>query len=101
MYSKFQYSMLSGASVASILKARTTPIFVSSKGGIDVILHRYESCSSASIVTKLRSGRQDLDSRQGQKYFLSATASRSALGPSQSPLNGYWGLFLCDKVTGA
>jgi hypothetical protein len=42
--------------------------------------------SSVSIVTQLRSGRPEFFSRQGQEIFLSTTASRPALGPTQSSI---------------
>jgi hypothetical protein len=41
--------------------------------------------SSASIVTRLRSGRLRFDSRKVHGIFLFATASRPALGPTQFP----------------
>jgi hypothetical protein len=36
--------------------------------------------------------RAGFDSRQGQRYFLFATASRQALGPTQSPAQGVSGV---------
>jgi hypothetical protein len=42
--------------------------------------------SSVSTVTELRAGRSGLDSRQEQEFFVFATASRPALGPTQSPI---------------
>jgi hypothetical protein len=39
-----------------------------------------------SIVTGLRAGRPGFDPLQGQGIFLFATASRSAVGPTQSPV---------------
>jgi len=39
-----------------------------------------------SIVTRLRVRRPKFDSRQGQKPFLFATASRPALGSTQHPI---------------
>jgi hypothetical protein len=41
---------------------------------------------AVSIVTELRAGRQGHDSRQGQGYFLFATASRQGLWPTQPPI---------------
>jgi hypothetical protein len=40
--------------------------------------------SSVSIVTRLRNGRPAFDSRQGQGFSFFATASRPALGPTQT-----------------
>jgi len=51
------------------------------------------SSSSGSIVTRLRAGRPDFDTRQGLGLFLFATASRSALGTTQPPSNWILGLF--------
>jgi hypothetical protein len=42
--------------------------------------------SSVSIVTWLRARRPEFDYRQGQGFFFFATASRLALGPTQSPI---------------
>jgi hypothetical protein len=39
-----------------------------------------------SLVTKLRTGRPGFDFRQGQGSFLYTTASRSALGSNQPPI---------------
>jgi hypothetical protein len=39
-----------------------------------------------SVVTKIRAGRLGFYCRQGQGFFLLATASRPALGPTQSPI---------------
>jgi hypothetical protein len=41
---------------------------------------------SVSIVTRLRTGRLGFDSQQDKGTFLFTTASRLALGPSQSPV---------------
>jgi len=45
-------------------------------------------CSSVSIVTRLRCGRQVFNSRQGNEviFFLFHTASGTALGPTQPPI---------------
>jgi hypothetical protein len=40
-------------------------------------------CSSVCIVTTLRAGRMGLGFREGQRVFLSATASSPALEPTQ------------------
>jgi len=50
-----------------------------------LVIHRRRD-SSVSVVTRLRDGRQPFDSRQGQGFVLFATASRTALGPTQSPM---------------
>jgi hypothetical protein len=42
--------------------------------------------SSVSIVTRLRGGRLRFDSRQEQRNFLFASASRPALGSTQTPI---------------
>jgi hypothetical protein len=41
---------------------------------------------SVTTVTRLRAGRPAFDSQQGQQFFLFATASRRALGPTQPPV---------------
>jgi hypothetical protein len=42
--------------------------------------------SSVSTVTRLRAGRPEFDSRQGQGFPLFATVSIPALGPTQTPI---------------
>jgi len=48
-------------------------------------------------VTRLQAGRLGFDSRQGQGYFLYATGSRPALGPTQLPIQWVPGAF-CPSV---
>jgi len=43
-------------------------------------------------VTKLRAGRPELNSRQGQGFSLFATASRPALEPTQTPIQWVLGV---------
>jgi hypothetical protein len=45
--------------------------------------------SSVIIVSRLRTGRHDFDSRQRQRFFF-ISAARAALGPTQPPTNVYW-----------
>jgi hypothetical protein len=42
--------------------------------------------SSAGIVTRLRAGRPEFGSRQGEEIFLYSTLSRRTLEPLQSPI---------------
>jgi hypothetical protein len=49
----------------------------------------------------LRAGRPGFDSRQGQEMFLRSIASRSALGPTQPPIQwGTGGASTGDKKPG-
>jgi len=54
-------------------------------------------------VTRLRAGRPRFESRLGHWFFLVATASRSALGPTQAPIyaTGAGGLFPRRKAAEA
>jgi hypothetical protein len=56
--------------------------------------------TSVDIVTRLRAGRSGFDSRRGLGIFLVATASRQALGPTQSPIQWVLGLFPWIKRPG-
>jgi len=52
--------------------------------------------SSVSIVTKLRAGRPDFDSRYGQGIFLFATVSRLTLSPIQPSIQWVPGALSTD-----
>jgi hypothetical protein len=57
---------------------------------------------SVGIVTSLRAGRSEFDSRRGLGIFIFATASRPALRPTQPPIEWVAGGSLPrDKAVGA
>jgi hypothetical protein len=49
--------------------------------------------SSVDIVTGLRTGRPEFDSRQGQEIFSSPQHSDRLWGPTSLLYNGHWRLF--------